>query len=148
MTSPSKIDATLRRAYEETHYHIDAYLDQHRPLPLTLYIGQVHPTLRALHTAYQVQSSTFLSASNPFSKPLSDAENQLRQSQLAADLRAQQVTYFNALGRHPSGQWPAEPSFLALGLPLAMARQLGERYDQNAIVWSGEEAVPELILLR
>lgn len=41
-----------------------------------------------------------------------------------------------------------EPSFLLFGLPLETARPLGKKLDQNAIVWFGGDAVPELILLR
>ncbi len=35
-----------------------------------------------------------------------------------------------------------------LGLPLEEARALGNEFEQNAIVWSGPDAVPKLILLR
>ena len=56
--------------------------------------------------------------------------------------------YHEGMGEHPSGQWPGEPSFLILGLPLDAAKQLGARHEQNAIVWCGTDAVPQLILLR
>jgi len=41
-----------------------------------------------------------------------------------------------------------EPSLLVFGLPLETAGPLGKKLDQNAIVWCGGDAVPELILLR
>ncbi len=138
----SKVDPALRQAYDETHY--DVYTDP----PLTLKIGLHHPVLQALHAAYRVSSSTFLSASNPFSQPLSDTENLLRQARLADELRSQGTIFIAALGRHPSNQWPPEPSFLALGLPLEGGKMLGHRYDQNAIVCAAEDAVPRLVLLR
>lgn len=142
MASSPKVDPALRQAYEETHYEIYA------APPFTLRIAMHHPGLQALQMAHGVASSTFLSASNPFSQPFPDAENQLRQARLADDLRTHGVTFIDALGRHPSNQWPPEPSFLALGLSLELSRLLGRRYDQNAIVWSAEDVVPQLILLR
>jgi hypothetical protein len=37
---------------------------------------------------------------------------------------------------------------LILGLDLEAARTLGNRMEQNAIVWIGADAVPELVLLK
>ena len=41
-----------------------------------------------------------------------------------------------------------EESFLVYGLTLEAAKALGTRLEQNAFIWSGEDAVPQLILLR
>jgi hypothetical protein len=35
-----------------------------------------------------------------------------------------------------------------LGMALDAAQEVGRRYGQNAIVWAGADAVPELVLLR
>jgi hypothetical protein len=35
-----------------------------------------------------------------------------------------------------------------LGLSLEAAKALGKKYDQNAVVWCGPDAIPELVLLR
>lgn len=48
----------------------------------------------------------------------------------------------------PSGAWPEEKSFLALGLDLETSQVLGREFGQNAIVWAGADAIPRLILLR
>lgn len=50
--------------------------------------------------------------------------------------------------RDPSGAWPEEKSFLALGLDLETSQVLGREFGQNAIVWAGADAIPRLILLR
>jgi len=34
------------------------------------------------------------------------------------------------------------------GLARAAAQELGRQFQQNAIIWAGADAVPELILLR
>jgi Protein of unknown function (DUF3293) len=49
---------------------------------------------------------------------------------------------------HPSGAWPPELSFFALGISERAARDLGRRFDQDAVVWAGADAVPRLLLLR
>lgn len=35
-----------------------------------------------------------------------------------------------------------------LRISLEAAKELGARYEQNAIVWAGADAMPQLILLR
>jgi hypothetical protein len=42
---------------------------------------------------------------------------------------------------------PGEPSFLAFGLALEASKTLGKAYEQNAIIWCGADAVPNLVLL-
>ncbi len=73
--------------------------------------------------------------------------NQLRKGDLAGDLRYRSLSYLSGEGRHPSNGWPAEPSLLVLGLALQAAKSLGRRHEQNAVVWSGPDAVPQLVML-
>lgn len=44
--------------------------------------------------------------------------------------------------------WPTERSYFALGLALEPAKEIGIQFGQDAIVWVGADAVPQLILLR
>jgi hypothetical protein len=57
------------------------------------------------------------------------------------------VRFIDGIGQHPSTAW-GEPSFLVLGVSLETARELGVRHEQNAIIWVGSDAVPQLVLLR
>lgn len=50
-------------------------------------------------------------------------------------------------GRHPSGNWPAEPSVLALNLPLDASTHLGMRFHQHAVLRCDAKAIPHLVLL-
>ena len=45
-------------------------------------------------------------------------------------------------------EWAAEESYFALGMALEPAKAMGTHFDQDAIVWVGADAVPQLILLR
>ena len=69
----------------------------------------------------------------------------LRDEILSLELRPGQL--IEGIGIDPSGEWPAEKSFLALGLDLETSRALGREFGQNAIVWAGADAIPRLILL-
>jgi hypothetical protein len=104
--------------------------------------------LAALHRSLGVASSAFITAANPFSQRCNDNANARRQQALAQDVAQMGLVAIEAAGEHPSNGWPAEPSFLVPGLSLADARVLGEKYGQNAVVWSGVDGVPRLVLLR
>lgn len=142
MFSDSAIDRSTIQAYLETDYRI---LGNN---PSTLRIGVACPELAALHKTHQADSSVFITACNPFSQTFDEAANAVRQAALARELTQRSLLYIDGIGQHPSNQWPGEASFLVFGLTLEAARTLGARLEQNAIVWSGPDAVPQLILLR
>lgn len=79
---------------------------------------------------------------------MGETANAVNQSKLKSELDLRSLTYFNGFGKHPSGEWPAEPSFLVLGISLEASKVLGKKYDQNAVVWCGLDAIPELVLLK
>lgn len=138
----TNIDPALIQAYHDTIYHIAA------DPPFTMRVDVPSRELRALHGRVSVESSAFVTACNPLSQPLSAAENEARQAALAAELARCGWEFVPGEGRDPDGDWPGESSFLVLGLGLDDARSLGERHQQNAILWAGADALPHLILLR
>ena len=142
MQLKSAIDPDTLRAYTETHYRVlgDA--------PTTLHIGHANPDLAELHRVFGVDCSAFITAANPFSSLTAATANAVRQSALADQLGLMKLRFIEGIGEHPSGTWPAEPSFLVLGLILSDAKQLGTNHGQNAIIWCGSDTVPQLILLR
>ena len=136
------IDAAMLQAYRETEYRVAG------ETPFVLRIGRHSPELASLHARYRCSASAYVTAYNPFSRTLSDTENQARDTQLDRELTARGLTHFEGIGQHPTNGWPGESSYLILGLDLEAARALGSRYEQNAIVWVGPDAVPQLIPLR
>jgi hypothetical protein len=137
----SAIDSATIQAFRETHYCVG------EPTPITLRIGQHSEELIALHTAAGVRSSAFITAWNPFSQQCDESENAKRQAELMHDLTKLGLRYGDGVGRHPSGDWE-EPSLFVLSISLEVAQELGIKYEQNAILWCGEDAVPKLVLLR
>lgn len=138
----SALDATLICAYRETEYRITQDCD------FVLEVGVASNELAGLYKSGKVSSAAFITACNPFSRQLTSAENMKRQGELAAELIRRGLAFLEGVGQHRSGDWPGEPSFLVLGLALEAAKSLGSRYEQNAIIWCGPDAVPQLTLLR
>ena len=138
----SVIDRDTIQAFLETDYRV------HSNAPLTLNIGVANSTLATLHKSHRVESSAFVTACNPFSQAFDESANADRQAALGRELQQRGLTYIEGIGQHPMNEWPGEPSFLVFGLSREAAKALGDQHEQNAIVWCGLDAVPELVLLR
>ncbi len=92
--------------------------------------------------------AAFLTACNPGSEPQPTEVNAQAHARLGAELTAAGYRLVQGAGEDPTGVWTAESSYLVLGMALDAAQEVGRRYGQNAIVWAGADAVPELVLLR
>ena len=142
MFSDSQIDRSTIQAYLETEYRVLA------DKPFVLKIDVASPNLMRLHKKHQVQSSAFITAYNPLSESIDFAINQSHQSNLAHELKFRSLAFVDGIGQHLSNLWPGEPSFLVFGISREAAKALGLLYAQNAIVWCGFDATPQLVLLR
>lgn len=140
--SSTAIDRATVQAYLETEYLVIP------PDIAVLRIGERNNALAGLHRRHGVEASAFITAWNPYSRATSDEINAQRQQAFAHELQRLGLAYLTGIGQHPSNQWPGEPSFLVLGASLDDAKALGTQHEQNAIVWSGSDAVPQLVLLR
>lgn len=138
----SRIPASTLDAYRQTNYQVQA------AQPFTLRIGQRNAALTQLHLQHGVSSSAFVTACNPYSSPLSQDENAERQQRLAQALTRDGWQYLPGSGKHFSGPWPAEPSFLVLGIGREAADRLAQVFEQNAYVYCAADCIPKLVLLR
>ena len=136
------LEPALLEAYRETHYEVDG------PRPIVLRVGERCEPLAELMAAEGASCAAFITAFNPFSEPLGDEENEALLGSLRGSLTGAGWTLFEGQGRHPSGEWAPESSLLILGMERGEAAELGARWRQNAVVWVGAGAVPELVLLR
>jgi Protein of unknown function (DUF3293) len=139
--SSSAIDPATIQAYRETHFCVEG------DTPMMLLVGQRNGALAALHEATSVESSTFVTAWNPYSRKCDDETNAKRQEALAHELRQRSLKFVDGVGRHPSEQW-GEPSFLVLGISLEAAKRLGDQYEQNAIVCRGASTGAAAVLAK
>lgn len=142
MFSKSAISENLIKLYLHTDYRVETRE------PFVMKVDVPSDPLAQLYRQYKCDCAAFLTACNPYSRPLDDAENEARQTELAQELTGRSLKFINALGSDNSGKCPGEPSFLVFGLSLETAKDIAKKYEQNAILWCGKDAVPQLILLR
>jgi hypothetical protein len=138
----SIIDAGIVQAFRETEYRV------HGDEPFTLRVGEASAALAAAQKRHRVDCSAYITACNPFSQILDEDANAERHAALGRELSQRSLASIEGVGQHPSNQWPGEASHLIFGLTLEAAKTLGNRLEQNAILWAGADAVPQLILLR
>jgi len=135
------IPDSLLAAYSETHYHVYT-------TPEITLCPDVHSAeLANLHQHYSVNSSAIITAWNPYSKQLNNADNARRQSQLIETLSETGLQTIGAFGKHPTGDWPGEESIFILGISLPDVSSIGYEFEQNAVIFSSIDAVPQVILL-
>lgn len=138
----SIINAGLQQSYRETDYKTLG--DE----PLTMNVGEVCSPLAALHKRHRVDCSAFITAYNPLGQGLGNAVNAERHADLGRELGRRSLPNIEGIGQHPVDSRPGEVSYLIFGLTLEAAKTLGTQFEQNAIIWTGADTVPQLILLR
>lgn len=136
------ITQELIQAYEETDYRVSGVL------PFILKIGKESEELRDLYDKYGYQTAAFLTAFNPYSEPATSTQNEAAHKQLTENLSRNSAMVLEGVGQDSNKEWPPEKSVLVLGLTMSDARDIGNKFRQNAFVWVGANAVPRLILLR
>ena len=140
MALGSQIDPELISAYRAAEYRVED--------GFVLLIDQPSQALDAWQAAKNVRCSALITACNPAGRQAERRWNQAATADLEAWLEQQNLPFTPAAGLDPQTHWPAEPGFLIAGLNLEPARELGRRFNQNAIVCAGSDATPRLILLR
>ena len=140
--SESQIDRSTIQAFLETEYHV--FGDS----PFTLKIGEPSSALAAACKRNRAESSAYITACNPGSKPLDDSANAERHSGLRCKLTERNLAFIEGSWEHPSSGWPGEPSFLIFGIDQENAKELSIQLQQDAFVWASLDWVPQLILLK
>ena len=138
----STIDETTLLAYLRCRYRVLG------EAPFTLRIGERSEALAALYECRGCDCAALLTACNPRGELHDDAANRAAQAALQRDLAARGYACIPGLGEDPGGQWRGEDSVLAPAMGLAEAMLIADSCGQNALVWAGPDARPQLILLR
>ena len=119
----------LWHAYEQTKFHVHGCKPQ-----LCIRIGSHHEQLDEMLHDHRCDTWSYITASNPASELLSDVQNAGRNRDLEALLKSQNLVFCRGEGIGSDPTWPAETSFLILGISREAAMQLGRQFGQNAIV--------------
>lgn len=131
----------LIAAYQHAEYVV--FGDTEIVLLVDTYSAALHRTM----IEKGVSQAAFISAFNPHSEILDGAENLKRHDALTKELNGLGFDFLPGLGRDKKGQWPDEKSVLVLNMPNDSAKTLANQYDQNAIIWIEQDAIPQLLLL-
>lgn len=141
----SKIPVDVIEAYRSAYYLAGTGRNS-----ITLCVDQYSEPLCRLFSATGHRCAAFITACNPGSVPQSPQKNRAACARLHERL-SQNVSrpddIIEGMGLDPSGDWPGEESFLALGIDLEVSCALGAEFQQNAILWTSADAIPRLILL-
>ena len=129
----------LLRAYEATTYTAETPRGC-----LRLRVGGAQPALDALLADHGCRTWAFVSANNPHSQPLDQAENGRRHVALAEAAAGR--PHFEGQGIADAGGWPAERSLLVLGLADADAAALGRRFGQIAVLAGAADGPARLLV--
>ena len=143
MSETTRIHQDKVQTYLATDYRLG-----HTDQDIVLTIGKHSERLAMLFVGNGVNCGAFLTAYNPQGTIQSDAANAQGHAELARKLQELGLLAIQGSGSEEGTDWPAEKSYFALGLTLEPAKAIGTHFDQDAIVWVGQDAVPQLILLR
>jgi len=139
----SVVPPEKRDAYLATNYCLGF-----GPEGIVLNIGKHSAALTALYEQHAITCGAFITAYNPEGTQQSDEANSRDHAALLAQVTALGHAFIEGAGSDAIGEWPAERSVFAYGMNKASACAVGRQFRQDAIVWVGAEAVPQLLLLR
>ncbi len=131
----------LLDAYEQAYYVV--FVDPE----IILHIGEPNAQLDALLDEDGAATAAYLTPANPRGERRTAEENLAALQVFLESLRETSYTCYEGEGRDPSGVWPAEPSLLIVGISRPAAEVLGEKLQQNAIVFVARGRAPSLIFL-
>jgi hypothetical protein len=139
----SEISAWKIQAYQKTDYRFGEGTGA-----ITLRVDVHSDELARLFAKSAQTCGLFITAFNPFGQVRSVDANEAAHVRLRTELKSVCPLVIEGAGADPTGAWPPEKSYFALGVDLEASKHLGQQYGQDAIVWAGKDAIPRLILLR
>ena len=128
----------LFRAYAETDFNV------FNPA-ITINIGENNDLLNNLLLKHGVEEWAYITPFNPYSNVLSEEQNEQRYKELKNKIS--DYIYFEGEGIGKDLSWKPEKSFLILGITKEKAIEIGNEYEQNAIVYGVLNQLPELLVL-
>ena len=143
LEAQSAVPLAKRSAYLRTQYRLGFGPDS-----VVLEIDSHSGRLAAQFAEYGVTCGAFITAYNPEGTQQSAEANSRDHAALLAQVAALGHAFIEGEGADATGEWPAERSVFAYGMDKASACAVGRQFRQDAIVWVGRDAVPQLVLLR
>ena len=137
----SEIDQELIEAYRNTRYCVQIDNSQ-----IYVRIGEKSPPLDAWLQTQGHSSWAIITACNPMSQELPEAENERRQNLLKEVLSAGGYSWMEAINIGEEGAWPEVSLFIA-GVDINYIGTLGIAFQQYAIVAGSVGVAAEMLFL-
>ena len=134
--------ADLYSSYQDAVYEV-----YYGDLTIQLFIDRSNSKLDLILKKYHCTTWALITAFNPYSQCLSAAENQQRHQNLIELMRSYNLTFFDAVGKDKDSVWTPEQSIFIVGIELKQAIGVGNRFQQNAIVFGELEKASKLLWL-
>ncbi len=128
----------LIEAYKNTKYKI------FEP-NIIIEIGKSNQDLDNLLLIHNSNEWAFITAYNPYSRVLTNDENRMRHEELKELTKAYITFEGHGVGEDPA--WEPELSLFIMGISKEESSLIGEKFEQNAIVYGKTNSEPELIIL-
>ncbi len=109
-------------------------------------IDEINAALETLLSESDVDEWSYITADNPYSKELSDEQNNQRFQELIRMVNKYSFYEGEGVGEDPT--WKPEKSILIIGITREKAISIGNYFEQNAIVVGMKGNPPELLFLR
>jgi hypothetical protein len=111
---------------------------------LVVNVGQRSAEFDRVLASRGAETAVIVTAYNPRSVVLPDAENRARHQRLTAMLEARGHDYALGEGRDPTGHWKPELECVVFGISVEVGLEIARAFDQNAIVFIRRGDAPEL----
>lgn len=128
---PESLDRSLVNAYRTAEFRVFVG-DQE----WVLHHGERHPQLETWMKQRGLTGLAIITACNPGSVPLEEAENRRRNKELEQEIKALGLLFGPALNQSADGKWP-EPGFWIANISQGQAITMGLLFGQAAVVWAG-----------
>jgi hypothetical protein len=135
------LTAALIEAYRATDY----VLFEDGGDAVVVNVGRPSAAFDRVLAARGVDTAVIVTAYNPRSVVLPDAENRVRHAELTALLKVRGYAHALGEGRDPTGRWKAEIECVVFGIPVEAGLDLARAFDQNAIVFIRRGEAPALV---
>ena len=128
----------LIEAYNATEYKVFSPT-------IIITVGKLNKELDKLLFENNETEWSYITSCNPYSRDCSEDENKNYYESLLQHVS--DYKYYEGVGQGINTSWPAEKSILIIGISESQAIQIGNKYNQNAIVLGKYEQVAELKFL-
>lgn len=128
-------DKELHAAYLATEYTCGRFV---------LQIGRPHPYFSDFLAREAYVNYAFLTAWNPRSLVLGEAENRQRGEKLKQHLEAQGIIYIPGGAHDPKGEWPVEEGYFVFNAATDRVLEIAGAWEQNAVVLGVRKGKPSL----